>query len=156
MKKIFLTQGQTTIVDDADYEWLNQWSWVASYAPEMDTYYATRQEYLGNYTQRTIKMHREILGLKFGDKRQVDHIHHNTLDNRRSELRIVSNRENKSNLKRKDLCLSKFTGVTMIKERNKRWRARIRIGKQSKHLGYFYTEEDASNAYQKALKGLSA
>ena len=30
MKKIFLTQGQFTIVDDADYEWLNQFNWYAS------------------------------------------------------------------------------------------------------------------------------
>jgi len=95
-RKIWLTQGQHTIVDDDDYAWLKQWTWFARYNQNTDSYYATR--IAGPVGERyDVQMHREILGLKRGDLRQGDHIHHNTLDNRRNKLRIATPRENVSN-----------------------------------------------------------
>lgn len=29
MRKIKLTQGKYTVVDDIDFDWLNQWNWFA-------------------------------------------------------------------------------------------------------------------------------
>ena len=150
MKNITLTQGQVAIVDDEDFEWLNQWKWCASYNINNDSYYAVRHDYLYNGKRILIRMHRQILDLEFGDKRQGDHIHHNTLDNRRSQLRIVTNRKNLSNLKDKDLCTSIYTGVYWNKKLGK-WGSRIRIGKDRKFLGYFFDENKARDAYQNAL-----
>jgi hypothetical protein len=42
-------------------------------------------------------MHRFLLGLDKKDKRQADHINRNTLDNRKENLRIVSQRKNQQN-----------------------------------------------------------
>jgi len=153
MKKIFLTQAQFVIVDDKDYEWLNQYSWYAAYHISNDSYYATRSETLPNGKQRIVLMHRQILGLKYGDKRQGDHIHHKTLDNRRSELKVATRRENGSNRKDKSSCTSKYVGVAWHKPLGQ-WRAQIKINKHKKHLGYFDVEKDASDVYQNALAKL--
>jgi len=94
MKQITLTQGQYAIVDDWNYEWLNQWKWCAGWAKNTKSYYAMRRA-KGEFDRYyIIRMHREILGLKKGDRRQADHINHNTLDNRESNLRIVNNQQN--------------------------------------------------------------
>ena len=149
MKKIFLTQGQFTIVDDEDYEWLNQFNWHAHYSECNDSYYAVRAIKLSNGKSTSVRMHRIILGLEIGDKRQGDHIHHNTLDNRRSELRIVTCRQNNSNRERKHI--SKYTGVSWDKGK---WVARILINKKHKYLGRYVIEKDASDVYQEALAEL--
>ena len=96
MKQISLTQGQFATVDDEDFEWLNQWTW---YANALVHRCCTKG--LMYYAKRTgISMHRQILGLKAGDKRRVKHINWNNLDNRRSNLEIVSTRRSRL----KDLC----------------------------------------------------
>ena len=149
MKKIWLTQGQFALVDDADYEWLNQWAWHAQYSSHIDSYYAVRKITLSNGKQRTVRMHREILGLVHGDKRQADHIHHDTLNNQRYELRIVTNRQNTSNKEFKGT--SKYAGVSAYGDK---WHSRIRTNKKQIHLGYYDTEIEAHYAYQAALKKL--
>ncbi len=39
-KKIKLTHGQTTIVDDEDFDFLNQFKWRAEWNPTRKSYYA--------------------------------------------------------------------------------------------------------------------
>jgi len=147
-RKIWLTQGQFALVDDADYAWLNQWTWHAVYNATADSYYARRNETLLTGKRILIWMHRQILGLKRGDKRTGDHIHHDTLDNRRSNLWIVTYRENSQN--RRDGS-SKYPGVHLIKKYLK-WKAQIKINKKIKYLGLFDTEKEASDVYQIALR----
>jgi hypothetical protein len=79
----------------------------------------------------------------------VDHINENPLDNRLSNLRIVTHRNNLSRRKR-DLP----TGVSWNK-RTKKYRAYIQIDGKQIHLGYFSTPEEASEAYQKALQEIT-
>ena len=145
MKQIPLTQGKYAIVDNADYEWLNQWKWCA--------------EKIGNiyYAVRTIKingknipqlMHRLILGLIKGDGKLTDHHNHNGLDNRLENLRICNNSQNHHNqLPQKD-CISKYKGVGWFK-RDKKWCARICMNRKHYHIGYFDTETKAAKAYDK-------
>ena len=53
MKEIVLTQGKVAMVDEEDYEWLNQWKWCVS----SDGGYPMRREY-HNGKGKAIFMHR--------------------------------------------------------------------------------------------------
>jgi hypothetical protein len=94
-------------------------------------------------------MHREIMGLSAGDPRKVDHINHDRLDNRRSNLRIVSKSQDVQNTPKRKGCSSRFKGVCCDQRRGK-WVASIQIDGRSRHLGRFEIEEDAARAYNLA------
>tara|TARA_R110000744_G_scaffold349632_1_gene455275 strand:- start:369 stop:854 length:486 start_codon:yes stop_codon:yes gene_type:complete len=85
-----------------------------------------------------------------GFKLVVDHISNVKTDNRLENLQVITTRENLSKDKK---GTSKYTGVCWY-SRYKNWRSKIVINGKHKHLGYFNTELEASNAYQIALKGL--
>lgn len=95
MKRITLTQGKFTLVDDADYDWLMQWSWFAQKG--RSTYYAVRTTSHVDGKQYSVAMHRELLGLRMGDGIFSDHCDGNGLNNRRFNLRTCSNSENRRN-----------------------------------------------------------
>ena len=142
MKEIPLTQGQFAIVDDADYDWLNQYKWCACKC--RGNFYAIRQS-------THIYMHRQILGLERGDKRQGDHQNHNTLDNRRDNLRVCTHRENLRNQKLQKKKTSKYKGVCWSESR-KKWYAYITVNKKMKNLGRFHSEIFAAGIYDRAAK----
>jgi len=81
----------------------------------------------------------------------VDHKDNDKLNNRLSNLQLISTRENSS--KDKKGGTSKYTGVSWVKERNK-WKSQITINGKIKRLGYFNSEEEASKYYQDALKSI--
>lgn len=60
MKEIQLTQGMVALVDDEDFEYLNNWKWCAD--KSINTFYARRTQHIPKPKQR-IKMHRLILVL---------------------------------------------------------------------------------------------
>ena len=76
----------------------------------------------------------------------VDHIDNNRLNNHVFNLQIISNRENSS--RGKTDC-----GVYWSKRDNK-WRAQIKIGDKTVHLGRFIYKQDGLNMYQKALENM--
>ena len=96
VKEIILTQGQMTQVDDEDFDELNQFKWCALWCPHTESFYAFRTVRIGK-RQVGEFMHRIILGLSCGNKREVDHLNHKTLDNQRHNLRIVNTRKNQEN-----------------------------------------------------------
>lgn len=148
VKKISLTQGQVALVDNEDYDWLNQYKWYAD--KRRGNFYAIRSSWK-NGKHYPVYMHREILKLKRGDKRQGDHINHNILDNKRENLRICTNRQNGMNQKVHSNSTSQFKGVCWHKVA-KKWIANITIEGKTKHIGLFGLEENAALAYNKAAK----
>ena len=84
-----------------------------------------------------------------GYKIVIDHIDNNKLNNNLTNLQLISQRDNSS--KDKKNGTSQYSGVTWHKATNK-WRSQIRIGDKRKQLGLFISEEEAYEAYQKALK----
>lgn len=82
----------------------------------------------------------------------VDHINHNTLDNRRSNLRACTEKENTRNRlvsSKRSAMPSKFKGVFWDWQRNK-WIARIIVDGKQKMLGRFFDEASAAIAYNRA------
>lgn len=145
MKEIQLTQGYVTIVDDDDYEHINQWKWFA--ARFKNTVYAHRNERVGG-KQRTVRMHREILGIADSSV-FCDHKDGNGLNNQRCNLRECTKRENNLNCKRKTSDTSNYKGVSLYAPNNK-WGARIMHNGNAVHLGYHETENAAAKAYNEA------
>jgi hypothetical protein len=78
----------------------------------------------------------------------IDHKDNNKLNNYKSNLQLISNRENSS--KDKKGGTSKFVGVRWHKFA-KKWEAQIRIGSKTEYLGTFTDELTASEAYQTRL-----
>ena len=141
MKHIQLTQDQFAIVDDEDYDELSKHRWYAWWNRDTRSYYAVRSIWLPNRKKTTEYMHRLILGLKYGDKRQGDHLNHHTLDNRRTNIRVVSCSENQHNRHGKG-----------FRWRKKKYEAYIAVNGTQKHLGRFDDPAEARTAYLQAKR----
>lgn len=147
MKKIPLTQGQVALVDDDDYERLNKHKWCALWKPSTKSFYAVRSKCGKKGRKRAIYMHREILHAQPGQ--QCDHRDHNTLDDRKVNLRLCTHVENHRNRKKRKNCSSQHKGVYW-KRQYQKWCAQIRYGGKKRYLGLFTDEDDAGHAYDAA------
>jgi HNH endonuclease len=142
-RTIPLTQGQVELVDAADFEFISQWKWYAHWKPNTRSFYAARtvnaaQSVTGkNYTAW---MAREILGLKSGIKEIADHINHDTLNNRRDNLRICTP---KQNLKNKRKHQKNSTGFKGIYEHGGKFMASICVDGRTIRLGSRKTAKEA-------------
>lgn len=122
-KKIPLTRGYFALVDDDDYEKINEYVWSASSLGHRRTRYAlTNIKIEGRYT--TGRMHRLILEVS-DSKLIVDHINGNGLDNRKENLRIVNASENATNVSINKRNKSGYKGVTLRKDRGT-WSTEVR------------------------------
>ena len=145
MKKIPLTQGKFAIVDDEDYDFLNQWKWQYSCGG-----YAIRTDRVQG--KRTILMHRVILErMGFTDFEECDHINQHRCDNSRPNLRPATRGQNRRNKSKQSSNISGYIGVGWCRDKLK-WRARITVNGKQKHLGLFKNIEDAVQARDKAAK----
>jgi len=139
VKEIQLTQGKVALVDDEDYDWLNQWKWFAH--KEGNNWYVRRK-----YKGKMLRMHRVILGLTQENDIEVDHINRIGSDNRRDNLRICNHSQNMKNYSKKKETSSQYKGVTWVKNR-KKWQVSIKANGKNIWLGYFLFEELAALAY---------
>lgn len=133
MKKIKLTNGMTTMVDNEDFEKLSKYSWTISRGYVIRSLYHIKKG-------SAMRMHRDIMG----NKGEVDHINGNKLDNRRTNLRLVTHHQNLFNRPvRKD---SK-TGVKGVRRVGNAFTARIKFNGKEKHIGTFFSIIEAAKAY---------
>jgi len=146
MKYIELNHGKQAIVDDEDYGWLNQWKWtydkrkLTGYVYRRQACKGTGKNYVGH-----IYMHRFILEAPEG--LEVDHINHDGLDNRRSNLRLCTHKQNCWN--HRDQGAEKCVGAHPNTQ-NGKWIAAIVIDGKSHRLGSFDSQETAARAYNMA------
>lgn len=121
-----------TIIDIHDVDKVKNITWHCEYSTYTKSYYIR-----GNYKNKKILLHRLIMNCP--KDTVVDHINHDTLDNRKENLRICSNTRNKMNNKSNT---SGVCGVVWNKERNK-WQAQIKINGKLINLGRYSKFEDA-------------
>lgn len=141
-RKVELSAGKVALIDESDQEMLSAWKW--SYDGRG---YAFRTSRKHEGKRRTIYLHRVVMGAQPGEV--VDHINGDTLDNRRSNLRITNYSHNLQN-RRVISGRSRFLGVHPDRE-TKRYVAQIRPpGGKTTHLGSFVSEVDAAKAYDHA------
>ncbi len=135
-----LTQGEWTKVDLVDAHFGSE-KWYANRLGGGLKLYAARS---GGPGKPMRFLSREILQAPTG--LIVDHINGDTLDNRRSNLRLATPAENRRNTKKQEGHTSKFLGVFWAGYA-KKWASQIQLGGKSCHLGYFLDEEDAARRY---------
>lgn len=129
--------------DLEDYDKIKDYCWFKS-----GVYIATHM--YKNNKQKFILMHRFIMNC---DDREliVDHKHGEgtTNDNRKSNLRIGTIKQNEMNRKQMNNNTSGVTGVHWDKHKNK-WMAYIGLNNKHIHLGYYDNFDDAVAARKKA------
>ena len=126
----------TILYDAADGAVVESRRWYLSESNSVPgLFYARTSQKKANGKWGHLSMHILLMGGPL-----VDHINHNGLDNRRSNLRVVDKRMNAANSRpRKDSAASQYKGVGWRPHAN-RWVARV----QGKHLGYFVDEVEAA------------
>lgn len=142
-KHIPLTRGQSALVSDADYDWLNQWRWLV-----VGPGYAGRFEGPKG-AHRMVYMHRAVLDAQPGQR--VDHINGDRLDNRRENLRLVSGSQNQQNRRLASHSTSGYKGVCWHRGTRK-WHTRITVNRKRIHLGYYEDLETAALVYDAAAR----
>lgn len=138
--KIIVTyNGLSCKVDNEDFDYLKKIPWKMN-----KNFYACNTTYG--------LMHRIITKCEKG--KVVDHINHDTTDNRKSNLRICTNNFNSMNSRKIKLNKSSvYKGVSWYK-RDGIWTSYIMISRKRIYLGRFKCEIEAAKAYDKKAKEL--
>lgn len=138
-----LTQGKTTVIDFDDFENLRGVKWYA-YKGRY-TFYARRHIIKGKNRVLQSLHHFLIPGAA-----RVDHIDGDGLNNRQSNLRKATPRQNQQGRRHKNLtATSQFRGVH---RQDQKWIAEIKVRQKNKYLGIFGSEIDAAKAYDAAAR----
>lgn len=145
---ITLSNRLVAIVDECDAERVASRNWHASQKKRSNnTIYPATEWPLSPGKRRTVWLHRFIIGAP--PKTFVDHINGDTLDCRRSNLRLATNAQNQANARKRIDNTTGFKGVAFCKKGNL-FRAVLRVNGRKTHLGSYKTAEEAHSAYQAA------
>ena len=143
---VTLTKGYVAVIDAEDVPLVDGLNWTTRVSPW--GVYAYRKATGG---RRNVHLHRVLMGDP--DGLQVDHIDGDSLNNRRSNLRVATASQNSQNTKRRKDNGSGFKGVSFDKARGL-WNARIWSKCELKRLGYYRCRTAAAVAYVKASREL--
>jgi hypothetical protein len=139
-----LTQNQEAIIDIVDLVKVAGKNWNAHYDPHTKGYYVR-----GYRNGQRLNLHWLIANPENG--MQVDHRNGNSLDNRRTNLRIVTLHQNEKNKKHYANSKSGLKGV-YVTSNGMRWMGQIRVDSELIYLGTFDSPEEAYEAYKKAAE----
>ncbi|MEM6533812.1 MAG: AP2/ERF family transcription factor [Myxococcota bacterium] len=137
-------QDLYALVDEEDWEAVNERSWSARPCGLTHYVHATHPD--------TWSLHRFVLDYR--GRLCVDHLNHRGLDNRKSNLRLVSRATN--NIARRAhgrKCTSRYKGVSWNKEK-RAWVVFVKEDGRRRWLGAFDTELEAARVYDAAARRL--
>jgi hypothetical protein len=137
MKKIQLSHMRFALVDDEDYDMLREFQW--SYTK-------------GGYVLRSPDKYEDSLMHRFImryhghniDGLVIDHIDGYRLDNRKSNLRVVTKKINGRNMYAGNRSATGFRGV---RHRNNLYYAIIMVNQKAHRIGAWETAREAALAY---------
>ena len=154
MKIINITKGKRVIVDDNLYDYLNQFHWYLG----TNGYAYRRLKTKVGKIQHKLVMQREIMRDEIEKSTNkslvVDHINRDKLDNRKENLRLVTQSINVINGRKRNTNKSGVIGVCLAHRKSRikldgsrtvwtAWQATVVVNYKQKHLGYFKTKEEA-------------
>jgi len=123
--------SKITLVDDEDYEMLNEYNWCQD----------SRGYVVSGRSSDLVRMHRLVM--RTPNNVETDHIDGNKLNNQKCNLRICTHAQNARNRK----STKEFKGVYTFRDK---YQSSIRIDSKPIHLGTFTTAVEAAIAYNKA------
>lgn len=138
---ITITHGLTVIIDESDLPLVSPYTWMLKSKAQWDRYACTKIK------NKRITLHRFLMSPELSQ--HVDHINGDTLDNRRSNLRLCTNTDNARNARLRHDSTTGFKGVSKA---GGRWVAQIRRNGTTWHIGSYQTPEDAARSYDAQAK----
>lgn len=152
IKHIQLTKGQTAIVDDDLFPVISKVRWYCY--GEGPLFYAVRNVRLSPEKRAMGYMHHAVVGYPLKKGFVVDHINRNSLDNRRSNLRIIEHKLNGRNRKDNFENFDKSKPGTVFKAG--KWQAQYYSPSQRRtiYLGIYPNQEEAYKAHLEAVSNL--
>jgi len=135
MIKLLLTNNMFAFIDKEDFEKIALYKWTFTKA---NKHYGRVKSNTGLFLHRLIMNAPQNL--------EVDHINGDTLDNRKSNLRLVSRKHNQKNMTLSRRSKSGYKGVSWHKKA-KKWQAHLMSDGIRIYLGLYLFKEDAAKAY---------
>lgn len=134
-----------SIIDLDDFGKVKDYKWCQDSQGYMSTYSK------GFGHNRRVKIHHMIMNHKQGRDIEVDHLDGDKLNNRKSNLRFCTQKQNSRNSIMSKNNTSGYKGVVFCKDRTERhWKAQIYVNYRNMHMGYFDSRIEAARAYNKA------
>jgi hypothetical protein len=138
-----LQDGRAFITDASERDLIDSMVWEISSSGYVS----------GMMKGKHLQLHRLLLGLERGDKREGDHINLDKLDNRRSNLRIATRAQNAGNIGKRRNNKTGFIGVFAQPQtpgsNRKPWCTQARVPGRRVALGSYDTAEEAAQAYDR-------
>lgn len=134
---------KTVLIDLDDVNKIKKFKWYLEFSKDINNFYI--QTSIWKPKRKSLRLHRYLMNPQKGFV--IDHINHNTLDNRKCNLRICTNKTNMENRQKcnKNNSYSKVRGVHFDKKRNKYFSRIIHNGKNI-YGGYFQTIKEAEKS----------
>ena len=139
---VHLPDGDVAVVDAADVPLIENYRWVGRCGSFSYVRSSERSD------SKPVYLHRLVMGVQDDPSKQVDHIHGDVLDNRKSQLQIATQGANVQKSSRR-MPASGYRGVVQV---GSRFRATIGVGGKVLYLGTFGTGEEAAVAYNAAAR----
>jgi hypothetical protein len=150
--QIPLPGGCVALVDDVDSERVSGPKWTLSQTKGKSYVVHREQRWEDGRTVfvRVTYLHRFLLGAPEGI--EVDHLNGDGLDNRRTNLRLVTHRQNQQN--RRGANRNSGSGIRNVywHERKGKWRVSVMVDGRSRHFGYFDELDEAAAAAEDARR----
>jgi len=145
MKQIPLTQGKFALVDNEDYERVNQYKWHLRH--NRRTQYGIRTIWVKGKFKK-IFMHNFIMNFSSS---KVDHRDCDGLNNQKSNLRFATKSQNNMNQRKRIGCTSRYKGICWRND-CKKWRVQVVLHGKLIYSNHFLSERNAARAYDVVAK----